>query len=314
MKKTGIILVVYNQKENLKLLYESLIRQSYTYFTVYFVDNNSTDGSYEHSLELNKTYNLDIKYIFPGDNTGFAKGNNIGAEKAAEDKCEYIFILNNDTELHEDCLKYLVQLAGQDEMTAVTSPIIFYGNKKNSDNIIQEYGSNINFINCKVKKFFAQDNFEKSNNVIPGIKEVNFVSGGAMLIKTSVYKKTGLWEERYFAYGDEADLMKRLNDAGYKIKVTKMAMLWHNHKWTPENKKGYYFEYYLIERNKFLFFYRNKLYFSLIYTLFMDLIKFPWRLLWFKKVCDFKLGFYYLKGLFHGLLNIKGKPKLKFVK
>ncbi|RPI17207.1 MAG: glycosyltransferase family 2 protein [Ignavibacteriae bacterium] len=310
MKKVGVILVVYNQKDNLRPLYESLCKQSYKNFTVYFIDNKSTDGSYGRSIELNQQFNLDIKYISPGCNMGFAKGNNIGAEEAVKDKCEYLFILNNDIELDEDCLKNLIELANQDEKTAITSPIIFYGPMGCAENVIQEYGSRVNFHSYHIHRNYPRKVFEKNNDKIPGTMNVNFVSGGALLIKSSVYKKIGLWEERYFAYGDEIDLMKRIKEAGFIVKVTKKAKLWHNHKWDKDNKWGYYFEYYMIERNKFLYYHKCKYYFSLFFTAIGDILKFPWRLLWFKKVCDFKLGYYYLAGLFDGLKNKGGKPDL----
>lgn len=310
MKKAGIILVVYNQRENLKALYESLSRQSYSCFTIYFVDNSSVDGSKDESVNLSKTYNLDIKYITPDTNTGFAKGNNLGAEEAVKDLCEYLFILNNDVVLDEDCLKNLINLAESDEKTAVTSPIILYGSAGKSKNVIQEYGGKVNFGTYKIHKYYSQVNFEKTENAIPEVMDVNIVSGGAMLMKSSVYKKTGLWEPLYFAYGDEIDLMKRIKDAGFNIKVTKSSKIWHSHKWNKENKSGYYFEYYMIERNKFLYFHKYKFYFSMAVTAAADIIKFPWRLLWFKKVCDFKLGFYYLRGLADGIRNKGGKPSL----
>jgi hypothetical protein len=52
----------------------------------------------------------------------------------------------------------------------------------------------------------------------------------------------------------------------------------------------------------------------MLVTLLTDIIKFPWRLYWFMKVCDFKLGMYYLRGMFAGLINKKGKPKLSIIK
>ena len=144
---------------------------------------------------------------------------------------------------------------------------------------------------------------------LPEVKTVDLVSGGSTFIKAEVLKKTGLWEESYFGYGDEIDLAKRVKEAGYKTVVTSRAMVWHNHKWDRSNKYGYYMEYYLIQRNKYLYFRKYGLTLNMLAALIIDWIKFPWRLIWFIKVCDFSLGIYYLKGTFHGLLNKIGKPE-----
>ena len=144
--------------------------------------------------------------------------------------------------------------------------------------------------------------------------DVNFVSGGATFMKTTIYEQFGLWEESFFCYGEEIDLSKKLENSGYKTLVTKLAKVWHSHLWSKENKNSFYFEYYLIERNKFLFFHKYGMHFSIFRNLIIDIVKFPWRLIWFIKVCDFSLGIYYLRGMIAGVFDHKGKPNLKFVK
>ncbi len=116
------------------------------------------------------------------------------------------------------------------------------------------------------------------------------------------------------AYGDEIDLAARLKKTGFASIVTKKAVLWHNHKWEKQNKEGFYFEYYLIQRNKYLYFRKHKLYFNMFISYLTDILKFPVRLLWFMRVCDLKLGYYYLKGTYAGLFGCSGRPNLSFMK
>jgi GT2 family glycosyltransferase len=307
MSEIGIILVVYNQASNLKPLYDSLAMQSNRKFRIYFVDNNSSDNSLPLSRELNKAYNFDITYISLNENKGYAEGNNIAAKKASEDGCKYLFILNNDMVLDSLCLEELLKITESDSSVCCTGPLIFYHKLRNPE-VIQEYGGKINFKFAEVKKNFANENINNSN--LPETLETDFISGGAMMIRTDVFTKIGMFETIYFAYLDEIDLSKRIKSSGSgKMMVTSKAAVWHNHDWNSENKKAYYIEYYLMERNKFLYYYKYKLYLPVIISFTIDVLKFPARLLWFKKVCDYKLGLYYLKGMLDGLLNRKGKPK-----
>ena len=314
LAKIAVILVMFRQKHNLELLYESLKDQSSADFKIYFVDNNADNSDTEFSKTLNLRYGLNIEYISTGKNTGFAGGNNTGAEKAMADGAEYIFFLNNDTVLHPHCIESLASYLDSNSSAAAASPIIFYWQGSAEPGRIQEFGADSDFGTYKISKHFEGLQFVEIGNEIPPVKDVNTLPGAAMMVRADVLKKTGLWEEIYFAYGDEIDLARRIHEAGYKCAAIKQAVLWHNHKWVKDNKEGYYFEYYLIQRNKYLYFRKFRLYGGMFLSYLSDTFRFPFRLIWFAKVCDLKLGYYYLKGTYSGLFGHKGKPNLSFLK
>jgi|SRR4030095_2517800 len=312
-KKTGIILVVTDEKHNLEMLYSSLAVQTYKNFSIYFVDNNSSDGSIEFSKILNEKFNFEIIYISLNENAGDAKGNSIGAEKAIEDGCDFIFILNNDTELEKSCLEQLYRLAEGDGKIGVTGPIFFYWTKEKTKNKIQIYGAFVDFKTQHTEITEAGKIYEELS--LPETLVCDYPIGGALFIKREVVEKLGiLFDGRYFMYNNEIDFAYRVKQLGYISVATTRAKIWHNHRWVRDNKTGWYREYYLSERNKFLYYHKYKMYFQLIRILLIDNMKFPFRLLWFMKVCDLKLGMYYLKGMFDGILNKKGKPKLNIIK
>jgi GT2 family glycosyltransferase len=200
-----------------------------------------------------------------------------------------------------------------DDKEIVCSGLLLLKHKEKYPDIIQEFGGKIDFKKGKLDKYYEGKNIKDIS--LPDVIETDFVSGGACFVKSDVFKNAGMYEESYFGYFDEIDFSYRLKVINnLKMAAVSSAIAYHNHDWSKKNKTSYYFEYYLGERNKFLYFRKFRLYKSIIGSLFIDLIKFPRRLFWFKKVCDFKVGYYYLKGMLHGLLNVKGKPKLKFVK
>jgi len=310
-KKTGIVLVVTNEKHNLQMLYESLFKQTYKNFIIFFVDNNSSDGSVAYSKDLNKNFGFDIRYILLKENSGDAKGNSIGADEAVKDGCDYVFILNNDTELDPSCMEELLRLSESDEKIGVTGPIFFYWTKEKTINKIQIYGAHVNY-RTQVRETVAETKiFEETD--LPDVLECDYPIGGALFIKREVIEKLGtLFDDRYFMYNNEIDFSYRLKKLGYKAFATIKAKVWHNHNWIRTNKSGYYREYYLMERNKFLYCHKFGFTGQLLKMLLVDIVKFPWRLRWFMKVCDFKLGMIYLRGLLDGVLNKQGKPKFSF--
>lgn len=312
-KKTGIILVVTNEKHNLRMLYESLSKQTYKNFTLYFIDNNSVDGSVSFSKEINNDFCFEIKYTLLDENVGDAKGNSIGAAEAVKDGCDYVFILNNDTELDTNCIEELIKLLEKDEKTGVVGPIFFYWTKEKTTNKIQIYGAFVDFKTQKTNLIGATKIFEETE--LPETLVCDYPIGGALLIKKEVIEKLGvLFDDRFFMYSNEIDFARRVKALGYNAIATIKAKVWHNHKWVRNNKDGWYREYYHSERNKFLYYYKYKMFYHLLRMLTIDIIKFPWRLRWFIKVCDYKLGIWYLRGMAAGLLNRKGKPKISIVK
>lgn len=309
--KTAVITVVTNESYNLELFYKAFSEQTNTAFTIYFVDNNSSDGSTGKFKLLNSGNKLNVTYIKLDYNAGFSGGTNIAAEAAIRDGSDFIFIVNNDVYPEPSCIMELQKLVLTDDSIAAAGPLLC-GHIHKHPRKIQEFGGKINFKRGTVEKYFA--NIILDDIVIPETLETNFIGGGVCFIRSSVFSKTGMFNNDYFAYFDEIDLSYRLTVLNnYKMFVTSKAVVYHNHNWTKKNKNSYYFEYYLSERNKFLFFKKYKLHLSTITVLVIDIIKFPWRLIWFIKVCGLNLGFYYLLGMFHGLFGNKGKPPFKFV-
>lgn len=310
MSSIGVVTVVTNEKNNLNDFYNALLSQTFKDFTLYFVDNNSADGSAEYFKALNGNESINCKYIKLDYNSGFSAGSNTGAKQAIAEGCEYLFIVNNDVVIDSRCLEELKKCMESDSRVVCTGLLLFK-HKERYPGMIQEFGGTVNFRSGKLKKNFENAEYDKSN--IPEIMDTDFIGGGVCFVKSKIFESAGMYEEMYFGYFDEIDLSYRLKvKNNYKMLVTSKAIAYHNHNWTKKNKQSYYFEYFLSERNKYLYFKKYSLYFSIVSNVITDIIKFPWRLVWFVKVCDFKLGLYYLRGMFAGLYNNKGKPK--FVK
>jgi GT2 family glycosyltransferase len=103
---TVVIIVNWNGKHLLSACLKSLSKQNYQNFEIILVDNGSDDKSVAFvQKEFPK-----IRIIELLENTGFAKGNNIGISQALQDKnIENVILLNNDTKVKKDFLDKLIQ-------------------------------------------------------------------------------------------------------------------------------------------------------------------------------------------------------------
>ena len=78
---------------------------------------------------------------------------------------------------------------------------------------------------------------KKLTNELPTEIYVDYVLGGAMMIRSSVLKIIGLFEEDYFMYNDEIDLAYRIKKAGFKTLCMRDAIVRHFHDFNKKNKR-----------------------------------------------------------------------------
>jgi GT2 family glycosyltransferase len=257
-----------------------------------------------------------IRKLVPGcmlvdapENLGFAAGNNLLAKKAVEDGCEYLWILNPDMEPEPTALAKLRNFLDEHKAYLVSAPLLLFGENKTVPQI-QLFGARVNF-RTQHKDHLYAGNYLNSKQ-LPVFLEVTSVNGGSFLIRSNFLLHNNLFEEAYFLYNDEIDLMYRINALGHKVAVVSGAHVWHHHNWHPTNKSGYYRMYYYMMRNKMLYWRKFGYHFQLVGGLFKELILFPWVLKFCLKTAGLKLLYYYYCGLFHGLAGIRGKATLQF--
>ena len=131
--KVGIIIVTFNSQKDIVRLLESIVVQQYKDFIVYLVDNNSKD----QTLNIVQKYiaKITICIIPTMTNNGFAKGNNIGIQRAMDEGCDYVFILNPDMQLGNECVDILIDRINSDEKIAVTGLELVTNKKENTAKI-----------------------------------------------------------------------------------------------------------------------------------------------------------------------------------
>jgi len=243
--KISIVIPTLNRKKELINCLNSIKQQSYPNYSIIVVDNCSSD---ETSKLIKKEFPK-VNLIKNRKNLGFAKALNQGLRLSIKlGQPDFYFVLNDDAILDKNCLSELIKLIKSDEKIGAVGPIIFSMNKTNR---IQSFGESfypflfITLHNDRNKLFT-----EKYGQ----IKEPDFISGCAMLLRDEVIKKVGLFDENYFAYYEDLDLSFRIRKAGYKLLATPDARIWHcNH----SDKKYKTLKLYLKTKNSLFFIKKN---------------------------------------------------------
>lgn len=240
-----IILLTRNQKKHTIECLCSLENLDYPNFRIIVVDNGSTDSTPEEI----RTKFPRVTLIENEENLGFAEGNNVGIRQAIGKGADYVLLLNNDTVVAPDLLTELVRVAEADTQIGIVGPKIYYYDEPDR---IQSAGGRINW---KRATSTLIGTGEIDRGQYDQTREVDFVSGCALLVKKEVIKKVGLMDPAYFLYYDEVDWSVRISRAGFKLVYVPSGKVWHKDA-VSSGKDSPLFNYY-IARNKLLFAQKN---------------------------------------------------------
>ncbi|MFZ5982049.1 MAG: glycosyltransferase family 2 protein [Patescibacteria group bacterium] len=208
--KVFIVVLNYNGAQVIKQCLSSLFNLEYPNFSVVVVDNDSKDGSFEMAKnQFGRAY-----FIKNEKNLGFATGNNVGIRFSLERGADWVWLLNNDTEVDPSSLKELV-FQGEKAGAGILSPVIF----ERDGEKIWFAGGRIDWLRMKVVHFqrAISEEFYLSD----------FITGCAMLVKKDVFKKIGLLDEDFFLYYEDADFGERARRAGFKKGVATRSWIYH---------------------------------------------------------------------------------------
>ncbi len=235
MEKTvSVITVNYNGKRYLKGFFESLlgVGDKDRIADIIMVDNLSEDDSVA-SVAMQYP---EVKIIRNQINN-YVKAVNIGIENARGD---YIVLLNNDTVVDPEWLTGLIRIIESDErIGAVQSKILFADRK-----VINSVGGE------EIEDFYFRDiGFgEKDIGQYEEAKEIQYFSGGSVMLRRECLQDTGGFDEDYIMFFEDIDYSIRARKKGWKLFYSPFSTLYHKYHGSASSELCDY----LCTRNRFL--------------------------------------------------------------
>jgi len=234
MKQISVIIVNLNGGEYIAGCLDSLSAQTFRDFEVIVVDNGSTDGSREL---IGKDYPR-VRVIALGENTGFAKGNNIGFQASSS---PFIATLNNDTLVGPGWLQELHEAAKVDRGIGMVASKIFLG--KDGDEL--DSAGMLLYPDGMTRQ---RGRGVRDDGRFDTPTEVLFPSACAALYRREMLEETGFFDEEFFSYCEDADLGLRGRLAGWKAVLAPRAVVRHLYSQTGGSYSA--FKAYHVERNR----------------------------------------------------------------
>lgn len=291
----------------------SLLELKNVIFRIVICDNSSPDDSYSvirqwllgnDHIDSCKLIELDrydaenyiiqnnedgVYLVQTGANLGYAGGNNVGIRFAMnQSDMEYVWVLNNDTEVEPDSLFNMLTYCHSNPDVGICGARLVYYHDRNK---LQGLGGIFNPWFCTSLHFAENEASDKIFDLDNVINSIDYVIGASIFIKKELLVNVGLLCEDYFLYYEEIDLALRSRDK-FKLGVSLNSVVYHKEGASTDGGKSDLADYCYI-KNKLLFikkFYPEKYFFvwvSLIYSMVNRLRRKEYK----KAITVFKLFF-----------------------
>ncbi|MFL0811234.1 MAG: glycosyltransferase family 2 protein [Agarilytica sp.] len=193
------------------------------------VDNDSQDGSEEklrEAIQEKQNENTNgwnqIELHQTGHNGGFGSGNNFAINYAREafPDVEYIYILNSDAFPDKDAIKCLVDFLDEHNDYGFAGSYI-YGVDGTPHETAFRFPSAFGELEGSIR-FGPVSKLLKKYQVPVGIPEasldVDWLAGASVLMRIQTLEEIGIFDETFFLYFEETDLLLRANRAGWRTR------------------------------------------------------------------------------------------------
>lgn len=236
-----IIILNWNRPADTIACLASLEQITYTNYGILLIDNHSDDSSveritdwlkvssYEYTQNFINSDNSSFKQIEPlnriqvivnSENSGFAKGNNIGIDMAIKANSDLVLLLNNDTEVSVDFLDKLVAAKTDNpELAALTPQIRLFSPK----DVLWNCGGRLILGGFWKKYYYSYTPVERLKEE-KSIKLISFVTGCALLFDPN---ELGMLTEDFFFGEEDFEFSLRLKRANKKMGCVIDSIIYH---------------------------------------------------------------------------------------
>lgn len=212
----SVIIVVWNAKRYVIECLESLKEHCAAVKSeVIVVDNASTDGT----PELVERRFPEFKLIRNSENLGFARANNIGMLRSTGD---YICLVNSDVKFTSDCFTPMLAYFADHPEASLLGPRSLWpsGEVRRStmrfptvwNQFCRALGLDVAFKESRVFGGLLMSDFDHLSTI-----QVEVLVGWFLIARRRAVERVGLFDPRFFIYGEDVDWCYRFRQAGEKV-------------------------------------------------------------------------------------------------
>lgn len=194
---------------------------------IYVIDNSPTNCLRDEVLRLTSK----AEYFHGHGNIGYGAGHNIGIRNAIEKGAKYHVVLNPDILFFDNTIETLAQFADMHENIGMVMPNVMYPDGK-QQYLCKLLPTPIDMFGRRLlpRKMISKRNnhFEMRATGYKDVRNVPCLSGCFMFLSIDVLKNVGLFDDRFFMYFEDFDLIRRIHKVSKTVFFPKLSII-HNH-------------------------------------------------------------------------------------
>lgn len=189
-----------------------------------------------------------ITYVYNDAWIGFAGNNNLCLEQAKALGCDYVYLLNQDTDTEPDFLRLAVERAERDPHVGIVQSLMLLGDERDLVNSLGNawqilglgYALGYRWTRARAEAYLAAQAETDPE------RHIAYASGAAMLARVSALDRCGgLFDERFFLYHEDTDASLRMRIQGWKVVLEPRSVVYHYYEFNKAK-----INYYWMERNR----------------------------------------------------------------
>jgi GT2 family glycosyltransferase len=215
--RVAVVIPMWNQHELTRRCLESLRQLRPSPDPVVVVDNDS----WPDPADALRASWPGVRVLRMGSNLGFAAGSNQGLRYALAANADAVLLLNNDAWVAPDSLTHLLRALAEDERIAAA------GVKTLTDETPPRIHAAYSAVTFHGPLVRVEGWLESRLDAFDDERDVESVSGGAVLLRASALASVGLFDEEFFAYHEDVDWCVRARALGWRIRYVPSARVHH---------------------------------------------------------------------------------------
>jgi GT2 family glycosyltransferase len=223
----SILIVNWNTRERTLACIKS-IRQfapGQAKVQIIVIDNDSEDGS----VEAIRQAGMDVEIIENKENAGFGRANNAGLDQA---RGRIVLFLNSDTEITANTIPDLLgEFEMHPEIAAFGCKILGYDDvPQHSVRGFPTLGAYLysdTLLGMLGLFRGSHDHYRRKQFDFEQWQIIEVAMGAALAMRSEVVEQMQGFDPRFFMYFEEADLCKRIHDAGYGLAYSPVPVVYH---------------------------------------------------------------------------------------
>ncbi|MFD4179648.1 WecB/TagA/CpsF family glycosyltransferase [Rhodococcus sp. NPDC058514] len=221
-----IVVVTYNSVGYLSALIDGLrVAAREHRIRLIIVDNQSSDSTVEFLQD-----HPDIHLIQTGGNLGYSGA--INAALPVVDPCDAVLILNPDLEVRPHAVGNLLSALDDPGVGAVVPTILdgdgaIYPSLRREPSLTRAIGDALMGSHFPSRPgFLSEIDYRPADYATA--RDVDWATGAAILVRSTLARELGQWNEEFFLYSEETEYCRRIRSSGNRIRYEPSSVMSHH--------------------------------------------------------------------------------------